>query len=1175
MKWLLAMLSKGKNVSEFFPDVVKNVVVKSIEVKKMVYRYLVHYADYDSMCREIALLSINSFQQDMNGANQLIRGLALRVMTSIRVPDIIQIQLLAARKCAADSSPYVRKCAAVSLVKIFNMDAEQLPQLVLILSTLMKDSSTMVLGGAVASFSEICPTRYDVIHRSYRKLCHLLADMDEWTQICALDVLTRYCRNQFADPAPGVADACRLRAKQRSASAVKGHITNTITRKVIKKAFYSDEEDEEAEEEVVVKNDDSSSYFSSTGGANPNPKGISDAAEGDSLDPDHRLLLRSSLPLLKSRNSGVVLGVCQLHYYCGQMLDATSQQIGKALVRILRNRREIQYVVLTCINTIAQENPALFRPFLSDFFIKSTDPVFNKLLKLEILTSVCTKDNIEAILRELQIYIKHSNTSFVSATIKALGRVADAEPAVASKCMEGIMLILLCHKSSDVIGESVNTLRLLLQQNIETDISAKILHQLAKMIMTPKKIEVSLARQSIVWLIGEFYEVLAAASPDILRVLAVGFVDESTETKMQILNYAIKLALRLSDDGNVQNLMTYVLEMARYDVDTDLRDRSRFMTALMGLAPADNGDGGPAVTVDEDALEELSEHARGIMLAPKLPPVTLLGFADIDGKPNFNIGSLSSLVGHHVAGYEPLAGWPSVLPDATVRDALRYAAEDAQAAQSQSSGGWPQQTNRKGDNDSSDDDDNAADRITAGFYGEKSDTESDSSSSSSDSDSGSDSDDDNDDDDDDDSEEESEDAGSQGSSSDSSESDDMEIASSRTPLQSKAASSGVSRQAVRKVASGRVGKKSVFSDDLDDLIGSSAPAAKYDFSGSHHLSSETFDLSDSLASLESAFSNQTLVPEASTQNRTNDILSAFDSGPSQLLGMSALDALASPDRVMKPMGIDFGGAMPAYGGGALEVMSGGPARAAPLATTPEQLSHPKTILKPDMGGGLSVSLVVRYSAQPTVYSGSACVYINIKNTRSDFALRRVKLGFPMDLRRTPVDELPLLAPGQEVVVPCEMALQPFVGKQVKVDVRSDQGAYTGTLSPEMHELLSPLRLSPADFSAAKKKIGGFNEVTRMVPVASLSGAQAAHKSDVSLVEELVISGVRQLVNVHVCQGSGTGELLFAGSFRKGAVDEKVLIDASCSLEQVTFRFTCEDAMLPTALSDLFKKDFTK
>ena len=109
MKWLLAMMSKGRDASEFFSDVVKNVVAKSVEVKKMVYMYLSHYCDFNHQCRELALLSINSFQKDLAASNQLVRAMALRVMTSIRVPDVIQIQLLAVKKCAGDSSPYVRK----------------------------------------------------------------------------------------------------------------------------------------------------------------------------------------------------------------------------------------------------------------------------------------------------------------------------------------------------------------------------------------------------------------------------------------------------------------------------------------------------------------------------------------------------------------------------------------------------------------------------------------------------------------------------------------------------------------------------------------------------------------------------------------------------------------------------------------------------------------------------------------------------------------------------------------------------------------------------------------------------------------------------------------------------------------------------------------------------------
>ena len=537
MKWLLAMLSKGREVSEFFPDVVKNVVVKSVEVKKMVYLYLVHYADYDNTCREIALLSINSFQKDMAGTNQLIRGLALRVMTSIRVPDVIQIQLLAVRKCATDSSPYVRKCAATALAKIYALDPDQLSNLKQILDKLLKDSSTMVLGSAVAAFNEVCPTSYDILHRSFRKLCHLLADMDEWTQVVALEVLTRYLRNQFTDPAPGVAAAARLQAKQRSTAAVKGHIGSTVKRRVVKKAFYSDEEDESDEEDVQV------------GNASDRPElgsvftGADAETEGD-LDPDHRLALRSSLPLLKSRNSGVVLGVCALHYYCGPQGLATTQQIGKALVRILRNRREIQFVVLTCINTMAQQRPAMFRPFISDFLVKATDPVFNRLLKLEILTSICTKENTQTILRELQIHAKHGNSVFVAAVVRAVGRVADADPEVATKCMEGLLHLMACHGAPSVVGECVVVLRQMIQQNSAPESTSKVhlsaptcvvqpssrplsdrlhlppplgrtlpqvLHRLAKLLIAEPDVAVEepLARSSIVWLVGEFHDVLS------------------------------------------------------------------------------------------------------------------------------------------------------------------------------------------------------------------------------------------------------------------------------------------------------------------------------------------------------------------------------------------------------------------------------------------------------------------------------------------------------------------------------------------------------------------------------------------------------------------------------------------------------------------------------------------
>lgn len=75
-----------------------------------------------------------------------------------------------------------------------------------------------------------------------------------------------------------------------------------------------DEEDVEIETDMT----DNGPVFATTDGV----------VEGESdLDADHRLVLRSSQPLLKSRNSGVVLGVCALHYYCGSHNTSITLQV--------------------------------------------------------------------------------------------------------------------------------------------------------------------------------------------------------------------------------------------------------------------------------------------------------------------------------------------------------------------------------------------------------------------------------------------------------------------------------------------------------------------------------------------------------------------------------------------------------------------------------------------------------------------------------------------------------------------------------------------------------------------------------------------------------------------------------------------------------------------------------
>jgi AP-3 complex subunit beta len=125
------MIAKGKDAADLFPAVVKNVVSKNMEIKKLVYVYLMRYAEEQ---QDLALLSIATFQRALKvniennksfiyyfskDPNQLIRASALRVLSSIRVPSIVSIMVLAIREAVNDMSPYVRKTAANAIAKLY------------------------------------------------------------------------------------------------------------------------------------------------------------------------------------------------------------------------------------------------------------------------------------------------------------------------------------------------------------------------------------------------------------------------------------------------------------------------------------------------------------------------------------------------------------------------------------------------------------------------------------------------------------------------------------------------------------------------------------------------------------------------------------------------------------------------------------------------------------------------------------------------------------------------------------------------------------------------------------------------------------------------------------------------------------------------------------------------
>ena len=126
--------------------------------------------------------------------------------------------------------------------------------------------------------------------------------------------------------------------------------------------------------------------------------------------------------------------------------------------------------------------------------------------------------------------------------------------------------------------------------------------------------------------------------PDCVRLLAARFAGEDPEVKQQILNLAVKAAVDRSDDARLRTLLRYVLELARFDLNHDLRDRGRYLTAVLGLKVSGSG------AADEAALAALAEKTRALVLADKKPPLTLTGPVALEGRPDYVVGSLSAMV---------------------------------------------------------------------------------------------------------------------------------------------------------------------------------------------------------------------------------------------------------------------------------------------------------------------------------------------------------------------------------------------------------------------------------------------------------------------------------------------------------------------------------------------------
>jgi AP-1 complex subunit beta-1 len=198
VKKVIAGMTVGKDVSVLFPDVVKCMQTNNVELKKLVYLYIINYAKTQP---DLAILAVNTFVKDSQNRNPLVRALAIRTMGCIRVDKITEYLLtpvLHALDVSKEDDPYVRKTAAIAVAKLYDINSELVEQqgMIASLQGLLSDPNPAVVANAVAALCEIQETSTEKVFKvtasTLHKLLAALNECTEWGQVFVLDSLVDY-----------------------------------------------------------------------------------------------------------------------------------------------------------------------------------------------------------------------------------------------------------------------------------------------------------------------------------------------------------------------------------------------------------------------------------------------------------------------------------------------------------------------------------------------------------------------------------------------------------------------------------------------------------------------------------------------------------------------------------------------------------------------------------------------------------------------------------------------------------------------------------------------------------------------------------------------------------------------------------------------------------------------
>lgn len=547
-------MTLGIDVSRLFPDMIMACNTKDLVIKKMVYLYLCNYAVTNP---ELTLLVINTLQKDCRDEDPMIRGLALRSFTSLRLKSILEYVVASLKNGLVDNSGYVRAIAVTGVLKVrtwyfyllpvsplidlslpflqvFHLSADTIrnSDLVDILYTMIRDREPQVVINAIQVLNEILSAEGGIAinQAMVHYLFGRMREFNEWGQCLIISLIPKY------------------------------QATN--------------------EDEMF---------------------GIMNLLDG----------------CLKIAHSGVVLATAKAFISLTKHDRELQKQVflrlkTPLLTLIAAANSEVAYTILHHIAMIVRQFPGGFDDEYKQFYPKYTEPSSVKSLKIDILPRIANGINAKEIIAELSENVAGIDPELSKHAVRAIGEIAIQVPETAEAVVEAL-LELVDLDADYVRAETVMVMQEVLRKYPER--APSVVPSLHKCLQKCESTEGGKA--AVVWMLGEYGQLIDNAPYLLEPIIDEVDVENSTEVRCELLTAAVKLFIKRPPEMQVM-LARLFTSCLRDSVPNLVRDKALFYYRLLranvseaAAVIAGSPDGGNGARVHiQDFHDEVAEEVR-------------------------------------------------------------------------------------------------------------------------------------------------------------------------------------------------------------------------------------------------------------------------------------------------------------------------------------------------------------------------------------------------------------------------------------------------------------------------------------------------------------------------------------------------------------------------------------